>query len=75
MCAPLVDCRGSTNRARSKCAGFVELHCGLGYMVALLGSKLSVFSCSVLYGDSKISMLGTIFHCITYLPDAFLKHL
>lgn len=53
MHAPLVDWWGSPDRARSQDAGLVELYCGLGDMVALLGSKLSVFSCCVLHNGNK----------------------
>lgn len=47
-CPPLMDegsCAGGT---LGQGAGPLQLHCGLGNMVALLVSKLSVFSCSVL---------------------------
>lgn len=57
MWAPLVDWWGSSGRAGSQDAGPVELYCRLGDMMALLGSKLSVFSCCVLYnGNEKYSL-------------------
>lgn len=46
---PSVDWWGSADRALGHGAGPLELHCGLGDMMALLGCKLSVFSCSVLF--------------------------
>ena len=56
MRAPSVDWWGSADLALGQDAGPLELYCGLGDMVALLGSKLSVFSCSVLYyGNHKHS--------------------
>lgn len=56
--APSVDRWGSADRALSQDAGPLQLYCGLGDMVALLGSKLSVFSCSVLYyGNRKINIM------------------
>lgn len=54
--APSVDRWGSASGALSQDAGPLELYCGLGDMVALLGSKFPVFSCSVLYyGNQKYS--------------------
>lgn len=46
--APPVDIWGSADRALGQRAGPLQLHCGLGDMVALFGSELSVFSCGVL---------------------------
>lgn len=47
--APSVEWGGGADGALSHGAGPLELDRGLGDMVALLGSELSVFSCSVLY--------------------------
>lgn len=48
MHAPSVDRWRGADGALGRDAGPQELHCGLGDVVALLGSELSVLSCSVL---------------------------
>lgn len=54
--APSLDWWSGADRALSQDAGPLELYCGLGDMVALLGSKLSVLSCCVLYyGNHRYS--------------------
>lgn len=56
--APLVDGWGGVDGAGSQGAGLVELYRGLRDMVALLGSKFSVFSCCVLHNRKKEKSLS-----------------
>lgn len=63
--APSVDRGGSADGALSHGAGPLELDRGLGDMVALLGSKLSVFSCSVLYEWNIHVSYSARCHCMT----------
>lgn len=60
--APPADIWGSADRALGQRAGPLQLHCGLGDMVALFGSELSVFSCGVLFYVHKKNDI-----CIRYL--------
>jgi len=63
MHAPSVDRWRGADGALGRDAGPQELHCGLGDVVALLGSELSVLSCSVLcYGKEEILTLTRKFH-------------
>lgn len=54
ICAPPVDIWGSAGWALGQRAGPLQHHCGLGDMVALFGSKLSVFSRSVLFTQETL---------------------
>lgn len=51
MRPPSVDWWGCVGRTLSQDAGPLKIDCWLGNMVALLGCKLPVFSCSVLSRD------------------------